>query len=162
VTTCIREGKSKNAKRVIPLTDWAAALLMGRWNTRTNGIVFGNREGQPYVGTCINHLHQRVSNPKLDGKRSGSSPAILSSTRYAIQCSLDSGNREWTPSPSSHRWSQQYHGFAAIHPPHPGSGGAGIRPAAAIGKRPRRAIEIKRLPPATVSATLDRAASVSH
>jgi hypothetical protein len=162
MTTRIREGKSKNAKRVIPLTDWAAALLMGRWNTRTSGIVFGNREGQPYVGTSINHLHQRVSNPKLDGKQKRIFPRdfVLHPLRHTMLTRLGESGVE--PSASSHRWSQQYHGFAAIHPPHPGSGGAGIRPAAAIGKRPRRAIEPKRLPPATVSATLDGAASVSH
>ena len=44
----VREGKSKNARRVILLTDRAAALLRGRIESRKGLYVFANRTGQPY------------------------------------------------------------------------------------------------------------------
>ena len=65
----IREGKSKNARRTVPLTDRAAAMLRDRLNSRNSEFVFANRDGKPYLGTSINHLHRDVAAPKLDGKR---------------------------------------------------------------------------------------------
>lgn len=57
----VREGKSKNARRNIPLTDRAASMLLSRRNG-TCPLVFANREGQRYLVTSINHLHQKVRN----------------------------------------------------------------------------------------------------
>ena len=44
----VREGKSKNARRIIPLTDRAAAMLRERERSKVSGFVFANREPQPY------------------------------------------------------------------------------------------------------------------
>ena len=56
----IREGKSKNARRTIPLTDKAAQTLRNRKQTALGELVFSNREGRPYLVTSINHLHQKA------------------------------------------------------------------------------------------------------
>ena len=64
----VREGKSKNARRIIPLTDRAAAMLRSGKRTRVSGFVFANREGKPYLGTSINHLHRDACAPK-DGRK---------------------------------------------------------------------------------------------
>jgi integrase len=55
----VREGKSKNARRNIPLTDRAAAVLRSRQNGVAT-LVFANRDGQRYLVTSINHLHQKA------------------------------------------------------------------------------------------------------
>jgi len=80
----VREGKSKNSRRVIPLTDRAATMLRERRMAQeieadkgkaegkaTYAIVFvfANRDGEPYVGTSINHLPRDVCPPKVDGRR---------------------------------------------------------------------------------------------
>jgi integrase len=82
----IREGKSKNARRIIPLTDRASGMLRERWHARTCGFVFGNRDGNPYIGTSINHLHQSVCNPTVDGKRKRIFPRdfVLHSLRHTM------------------------------------------------------------------------------
>jgi integrase len=54
------EGKSKNARRNIPLTDRVASMLRTRMSKMASPSVFANREGQPYLVTSINHLHQEV------------------------------------------------------------------------------------------------------
>ena len=56
----IREGKSRNARRTIPLTDRASKMLRKRKQTTSGGLVFGNRDGHSYLVTSINHLHQRA------------------------------------------------------------------------------------------------------
>jgi integrase len=56
----IREVKTKNARRTVPLTDRASAVLNSRWNERAAPVVFPNREGKPYLVTSINHLHRRA------------------------------------------------------------------------------------------------------
>ena len=65
----VREGKSKNARRTIPLTDRAAAMLRDRQKKRISQIVFANEKGKQYLGTSINHLHRDVAAPFVDGKR---------------------------------------------------------------------------------------------
>ena len=55
----VREGKSENARRNIPLTDSAVSMLLTRRNG-TSPLVFANREGQRYLVTSINHLHQKA------------------------------------------------------------------------------------------------------
>jgi integrase len=56
----IRDGKTKNARRTVPLTDRATEVLHSRWCERPAPVVFPNREGKPYLVTSINHLHRRV------------------------------------------------------------------------------------------------------
>jgi Phage integrase family len=65
----VREGKSKNGRRVIPLTDGAAAMRRERERSKSSGFVFANREGKPYLGTSINHLHRDAIAPKVEGER---------------------------------------------------------------------------------------------
>ena len=65
----VLEGKSKNARRIIPLTDRASALLDGRFQSKTSPFVFANKMGKRYLVTSINHLHRDVSAPEIDGKR---------------------------------------------------------------------------------------------
>ena len=55
----VREGKSKNARRNIPLTDRTAAMLRSR-SRGTSPLVFANRNGDRYQVTSINHLQQKV------------------------------------------------------------------------------------------------------
>jgi len=161
----IREGKSKNAKRIIPLTDRASALLKARWSTRTSGVVFGNREGQPYVGTSINHLHQSVCNPKVNGKRKRIFPRdfVLHSLRHTMLTRLgESGVDAFTimriAGHSSITVSQRY-----IHPT-PEAVERAFERLQLSGKGPdlEAENEPKRLPPATISATLEGAVTVSH
>lgn len=65
----VREGKSKNARRTIPLTDRAAVMLRDRVKHRVSGVVFANERGKQYLGTSINHLHRDVAAPVVDSKR---------------------------------------------------------------------------------------------
>jgi len=98
----VREGKSKNARRVIPPTDRASAMLTSRRESgksdarkkkqhkieaqRASRFVFANREGNPYVGTSLNHLHRDVCAPKVEGKRRPIFPAdfVLHSLRHTM------------------------------------------------------------------------------
>jgi integrase len=56
----IRDGKSKNARRTLPLTDKAAQMLGNRQQTASGELVFANRDGRRYLVTSINHLHQKA------------------------------------------------------------------------------------------------------
>jgi len=56
----IREGKSKNARRTIPLTDKAAQMLRNRKQDAGGELVFANRDGKRYLVTSINHLHHKA------------------------------------------------------------------------------------------------------
>lgn len=82
----VREGKSQNARRIVPLTDRAAAMLRERHLDRTSPFVFANRAGAPYVGTSINHLHRDACAPKVNGKRKAIFPAdfVLHSLRHTM------------------------------------------------------------------------------
>jgi integrase len=172
----IREGKSKNARRVIPLTDRAAGMLIGRREAqeseeaqnrkdgkqpRTLIFVFPNRDHQPYIGTSINHLHQRVCNPLIDGKKRRIFPHdfVLHSLRHTMLTRLgESGVDAFTimriAGHSSITVSQRY-----IHPT-PEAVERAFERLQLAANRPEN--EPKRLPPATVSATLNAAVAVSH
>src|ERR1700674_3592562 len=65
----VREGKSKNSRRIIPLTDRASAMLTARHESAVSAFVFANRDGKAYVSTSINHLHRNTCAPKIEGKR---------------------------------------------------------------------------------------------
>ena len=172
----VREGKSKNARRIIPLTDRAAAMLRGRREAQEHeavkvkakgkephaiAFVFANRAGKPYLGTSINHLHRDACAPKVEGKRKAIFPAdfVLHSLRHTMLTRLgESGVDAFTimriAGHSSIVVSQRY-----IHPTPEAVERAFERlqlsgDLAGIGP--------KRLPPATVSATLDGSVAVSH
>lgn len=55
----IRSGKSKNAKRAIPLTPRATELLREMSGSAVDRFVFSS-VGRPYSGPHIDHLHQEV------------------------------------------------------------------------------------------------------
>lgn len=82
----VREGKSKNARRTVPLTDRAAAVLSARFEGRKTELVFANREGKPYLVTSINHLHRNIAAPMVKGKRAPlySPDFVLHSLRHTM------------------------------------------------------------------------------
>lgn len=51
-------GKSKNARRNIPVTDRVALMLRKRLVESSGMWVFANRGGKPYLVTSVNHLHE--------------------------------------------------------------------------------------------------------
>jgi integrase len=157
----VREGKSKNARRVIPLTDRAAAMLQEREKSKSSGFVFANREGKPYVGTSINHLHRNVCAPKVKGKRREILPAdfVLHSLRHTMLTRLgESGVDAFTimriAGHSSITVSQRY-----IHPT-PEAVERAFERLQLSAARPEN--QPKRLPPATISATVAGVVAVSH
>lgn len=157
----VREGKSKNARRIIPLTDRAVAMLRARSESRTNSFVFANREGKPYVGTSLNHMHRDACAPKIEGKRRPLFPAdfVMHSLRHTMLTRLgESGVDAFTimriAGHSSIVVSQRY-----IHPT-PEAVERAFERLQLHGTGTE--IESKRLLPATVSATLMRGGAVSH
>jgi integrase len=56
----VRGGKSKNARRNLSLTARARATLTERATAATTPWVFASTTGQPYLGTSLNHMHQKV------------------------------------------------------------------------------------------------------
>lgn len=82
----IREGKSKSARRILPLTDNASVMLKSRNADLSGPFVFGNREGKRYLSTSINHLHRNAFAPKKDGARSQLFPGdfVLHSLRHTM------------------------------------------------------------------------------
>jgi len=100
----VREGKSKNARRIVPLTDRASAMLQERKTAndirktaettahkeqqkpKVSLYVFANKDGERYQGTSINHLHRDVCAPKIDGKRVQIFPAdfVLHTLRHTM------------------------------------------------------------------------------
>lgn len=172
----VREGKSLNAWRIVPLTDRAAAMLRERRiaqeieaaKRKADGkesptllFVFANRDGKPYIGTSINHLHRDVCAPKVDGKRKAVFPAdfVLHSLRHTMLTRLgESGVDAFTimriAGHSSITVSQRY-----IHPT-PEAVERAFERLQLSAARPEN--QPKRLAPATISATLTRSVSVSH
>jgi integrase len=56
----VREGKSKNARRTVSLTARVSALLKKRATSSMSTYVFPGRTEQPFIGTSLNHQHQRA------------------------------------------------------------------------------------------------------
>lgn len=177
----IREGKSKNARRIVPLTDRASLLLIARRESqqrdeakrrseenpsRSLTFVFANRDGEAYLGTSINHLHQKACSPEVNGKRKRLFPSdfVLHSLRHTMLTRLgESGVDAFTimriAGHSSITVSQRY-----IHPT-PEAVERAFERLQLSAKGPEALAmenQPKRLPLATVSATLDGAVSVSH
>ena len=157
----VREGKSKNARRVIPLTDRAAAMLREREQSRASGFVFANRDGKAYQGTSINHLHRDAVAPKVNEKRKPIFPGdfVLHSLRHTMLTRLgESGVDAFTimriAGHSSITVSQRY-----IHPT-PEAVERAFERLQLFAARPEN--QPKRTPPATISATLAGVVAVSH
>ncbi len=56
----ISDGKSRNAKRNLSLTVRVRAMLEDRSKIAETAWVFSNRFNRQYVGTHLNHIHQKV------------------------------------------------------------------------------------------------------
>jgi len=157
----VREGKSKNARRIIPLSDRAAFMLNERESARTSEYVFANREGQVYLGTSMNHLHRDVAAPIVDKKRKPifHPDFVLHSLRHTMLTRLgESGVDAFTimriAGHSSITVSQRY-----IHPT-PEAVERAFERLQRFAELPEN--QPKRLPPATVSATSAEQVAVSH
>jgi len=149
----VRDGKSKNARRNIPLTDKAASVMRSR-RTGTAALVFANRNGRRYLVTSINHLHQKARTTLKLPK-----DFVIHSLRHTMLTRLgESGVDAFTimriAGHSSITVSQRY-----VHPSSEAVERAFERlqlSGTSVGTEP------KILPPATVFATVGRAVPVSH
>jgi integrase len=66
----VREGKSKNAQRTLSLTSRASAVLFERRKHSTSPCVFpGDSLNTPMLVTSLDHLHRRVCEPMVNGKK---------------------------------------------------------------------------------------------
>jgi integrase len=146
------DGKSRNARRNIPLTDRAAGMLRLRSLDSSSPWVFANRGGECYLVTSINHLHQKTRSALGLPK-----DFVIHGLRHTMLTRLgESGVDAFTimriAGHSSITISQRY-----VHPSAEAVERAFERLQAAdpIG-------ESKLLPPATVSATLEKSSFVSH
>jgi integrase len=175
----VPEGKSKNARRVVPLTDRASAMLQDRKAERdaaaeaeaaadpdekkpkSFAFVFASRDGEPYLGTSLNHLHRDAFAPKVDGIRVPifAGDFVLHSLRHTMLTRLgESGVDAFTimriAGHSSIVVSQRY-----IHPTPEAVERAfeRLQLSAKV-----TVIPPKRWLPATVSATVKRRAAVSR
>lgn len=166
----IRDGKSKNARRIIPLTDRAGKTLEDRQAGMANEasgaradypegnrepvqFVFANRTGGRYLVTSMNHLHRNVAAPKVDGKRVPIFPGdfVMHSLRHTMLTRLgEAGVDAFTimriAGHSSVVVSQRY-----IHPTPEAVERAFERLQLSSNVVP---IQSKRQPPATLPATL--------
>lgn len=151
----VQSGKSKNARRNIPLTDSASFILRGRISAPScSEWVFGNREGLPYLVTSMNHLHQKV--------RSAlglPTDFVIHSLRHTMltrlgEAGVDAFTIMRVAGHSSITVSQRY-----VHPSSQAVEGAFEKLEAAREKAsfPKP----KRLPPATIVATVEQALSVT-
>lgn len=66
----VREGKSKNAQRTLSLTSRASAVLFALRKQSTSPYAFpGETSDKPMLVTSLDHLHRRVCEPMVDGKK---------------------------------------------------------------------------------------------
>jgi integrase len=103
----IRGGKSKNARRTIPLIDRAAEMLRNRKESASGELVFSSRTGEAYLVTSINHLHQKArAAVGLGGD------FVIHSLR---QYNVDKARRVWHGRLHDHAYcgAQQHLGFSA-------------------------------------------------
>jgi integrase len=56
----VRNGKSKNAKRYVPLTSRVREMLASRLSSRSEWVFPGNSSDSPILGTSLDHLHSKV------------------------------------------------------------------------------------------------------
>jgi integrase len=66
----VREGKSKNAQRTLSLTSRASIVLYARRKESVSSYVFpGECLDTPMLVTSLDHLHRRVCEPVVGGKK---------------------------------------------------------------------------------------------
>jgi integrase len=155
----VRSGKSKNAKRTIPLTARVRAMLEARRDRESFSLwVFpGDSTDAPILVTSLDHLHAKVARPTVKGKRlyRFSKEFVLHSLRHTMLTRLgEAGSEAFTimkiAGHSSVTVSQRY-----VHPTPEAVERAFQRLEtlnAQGGQIPALAQEIRQLP-ATVSAT---------
>lgn len=57
----VQRGKSRNARRTVPLTPRAGSMLVKRQIGASSPWVFANKTGEaPWLGTSLNHQHEKV------------------------------------------------------------------------------------------------------
>ncbi len=156
----VRSGKSKNAKRTIPLTARVRAMLENRRDRENFSLwVFpGDSADAPILVTSLDHLHSKVARPTVKGKRvyRFSKEFVLHSLRHTMLTRLgEAGSEAFTimkiAGHSSVTVSQRY-----VHPTPEAVERAFQRLEtlnAQAGQIPAQEREIRQLP-ATVSATL--------
>ena len=147
----IRSGKSKKARRNMPLTDRAASMLRARQNG--TALVFPNDDGHPYLVTSIDHLHAKARKALKLPK-----DFVVHSLRHTMLTRLgESGVDAFTimriAGHSSITVSQRY-----VHPS-PEAVERAFERLQLSGASAE--VEPRVLPPATVSATVGEAASVT-
>ena len=147
----IRSGKSKKARRNMPLTDRAASMLRARQNG--TALVFPNDDGHPYLVTSIDHLDAKARKALKLPK-----DFVVHSLRHTMLTRLgESGVDAFTimriAGHSSITVSQRY-----VHPS-PEAVERAFERLQLSGASAE--VEPRVLPPATVSATVGEAASVT-
>jgi integrase len=83
----VRAGKSRNALRTLSLTVRASAILSARRKASTSPFVFPGRSADTaMLVTSMNHLHSRVREPIVNGKkqRAFSEEFVLHSLRHTF------------------------------------------------------------------------------
>ncbi len=83
----VRVGKSQNAQRTLSLTARASSVLFSRRKVSTSPFAFpGKRPDAPILVTSLNHLHSRVREPLVDGKKVQAFPAefVLHGLRHTF------------------------------------------------------------------------------
>ena len=67
----VRDGKSKNARRTVPLTRRVAAMLQVRVDETPGELIFpGDVPGKPILGTSMGHAHIKICRPfVVEGKK---------------------------------------------------------------------------------------------
>ena len=66
----VRSGKSRNAKRNVPLTGRVAAMLVARQGQAGSPWVFpGDSPERPLLGTSLAHMHTKTCRPLVGKKR---------------------------------------------------------------------------------------------
>jgi len=120
----IRKGKSRYARRNIPLTDRVKAVLQSR-NDKNNSLwVFSVNGGRPMLNSSLDHVHKGLRRPL---KTSGE--FVLHSLRHNFR---NSSWRIWNRRFYHHEadGTFQRYCFAEVRAPHAARPGAGRRAAA--------------------------------
>ena len=75
-------------------------MLRERMESKTSQFVFAYRDGKPYLGTSINHLHRDACAPKIEGKRRALFPAdfVMHSLRHTMltrHCEIEGARQRY-------------------------------------------------------------------
>src|SRR5271166_419719 len=83
----VRDGKSRNTKRTVPLAARAGGLLRENQKSAQSAWVFpGDSPDKPVLGTSLAHMHAKVGRPGKGKKRCHVFPAsfVLHSLRHTV------------------------------------------------------------------------------